>query len=363
MDNLIEYLKKVKDFRRKQGQKYPLWFILLIVILGLMSGYLGYRALADFAKLQRVKLIKYFPITRNEVPSYSTIRRAMKGVDWSDLSEVFNQWASQLLQNSNGNQWLAIDGKSLRSTVENYDDNQQNFVSIISVFSPESGLVLHLEKMENKTDSEIRLVQDIIKATPWQNQIFTLDALHCQKHSVELITSTGNDYLIAVKKNQPKLYNSLEIQANTATPLSKHFSRDLSHGRHITRQVSVFEVPESVKSQWSNSQRFIQVVRSGNRGSQSYQEIAYYLSSSDQPAEILAQKIRGHWGIENCLHWVKDVIFHEDKSPLHEFQTVANFSILSTIAINLFRILGFLSVTEGRRWLGHRVWLLSVLLA
>lgn len=163
MNSLIEYLKKVKDFRRKQGQKYPLWQILLIVIFGLMAGYLEYRALGDFAKSQQSLLRKYFHIRSPQSPSYSTIRRAMMGVDWANLIDVFNQWAGQLAIGDEECQWLAIDGKSLGSTVEYYRGSQQNFVSIISVFCQKNGLVLYLAKIENKHKSELHHVQDIAR--------------------------------------------------------------------------------------------------------------------------------------------------------------------------------------------------------
>jgi len=363
MTILIEYLKKVKDFRRKQGQKHPLWFILLIVILGLMAGHLGYRALGDFAKFQRHSLTKYFSISSGQVPSYSTIRRATMRIDWADLIEIFNQWASQLIVSNDEPEWLAIDGKSLKSTVKNYGGHQQNFVSMISVFCQENGLVLHLAKIENKHQSEIHQVQDIARNPALKNKVFTLDALHCQKQTVNLITQGGNDYLITVKKNQRVLHKRLENQAKTTIPLSQNITEDTSHGRQITRKVSVFEVPESVKSSWTDSQRLIEIQRSGIRGIKPFQETVYYLSSCQENAEIFGKRIREHWGIENQVHWVKDVIFQEDKSRLHQFQPMTNFSILSTIAMNLFRILGFLSVTEGRRWLGERLWRLTILLA
>jgi DDE_Tnp_1-associated len=96
MNSLIQSLKEVKDFRRKQGQQYPLWQILLIIILGLMAGYLEYRALGGFAKSQQNLLKKYFHLRSRKTPSYSTIRRSMMGVDWANLIDVFNQWAGQL---------------------------------------------------------------------------------------------------------------------------------------------------------------------------------------------------------------------------------------------------------------------------
>jgi len=177
-----------------------------------------------------------------------------------------------------------------------------------------------------------------------------------------LIAAGGNDYLIAVKKNQLKLYKSLENLAKTTTPLSRHLSEDKSHGRDIKRDCSVFPVPDTVQSLWTNSQRFIQVNRSGTRGSKSYQDTAYYLSSCVENAQVFAERIRGHWRIENQLHWVKDVVFQEDSSSLHQFQTMTNFSVLSTIAMNLYRFLGFISITDGRRWLSHRLWGLLILL-
>ena len=132
MYKLIQVLKKVKDFRYERGQRHPLWFILLIVILGLMTGHLGYRALGDFAKRHQKSLTESFGIPWGQVPSYSTIRRAMMGIDCESLIEVFNQWAAQLIPEDRPDNWIAIDGKSLKSTVEYYCQNRQNFLSIIT---------------------------------------------------------------------------------------------------------------------------------------------------------------------------------------------------------------------------------------
>ncbi len=99
---------------------------------------------------------------------------------------------------------------------------------------------------------------------------------------------------------------------------------------------------------------YIKVERYGERDGKEYDNCAYYISSLRENAQTFAQKIRGHWPIENQLHWVKDVIFKEDTLPLTDFQAVSNFSIIQTIALNLFRSLGFLSITEGQRWLNHR---------
>lgn len=324
---------------------------------------LGYRALGEFAKSQKQFFIQWYKHLVKETPSYLTIRRAIQGVDWAVLIEVFNQWASQLEIANGESYWLAVDGKSLKSTLQHYCHNQQNFVSIVSVFCQQNGLVLALGKFENKHCSEIHQVQEMVRALPLKKKVFTLDALPCHKQTVEVITRSDNDYLITVKKNQPSLYNRLQLQAQTAVPLSTYHSQEHSHGRHITREVSVFRVPDEVQSLWLNAHSFILVQRSGIRNTKPYQETAFYLSSLQDNAQGFALAIQGHWRIENQLHWVKDVIFQEDHSPIFQFQPAINFSVLSTMALNLFRILGFLSITQARRWLCGNVWRLLILLA
>lgn len=234
-------------------------------------------------------------------------------------------------------------------------------MSIVSCFCQENGLVLSLDKLENKQVSEIHCVQHMVRTMPFKNKIFTLDALHCQKATIRAIFDSQNDYLITVKKNQKSLYEKLETRAKISSPLSQQRSEETSHGRKIVRTVSVFDVPEKLQQPWKYSQCFIQVKRSGMRGVKPYEQTAYYLSSRRENAQVFMNKIQGHWRIENQLHWVKDVIFKEDSSRIRQFQPATNLSILKTFAMNLFRFLGFLSVTEGQRWLGERFWRLSVL--
>jgi len=155
------------------------------------------------------------------------------------------------------------------------------------------------------------------------------------------------------------------LLAIITTPLSQYTELDKSQGRKIQRTISVFSLPENIKSAWLNSQRFIQVQRIGTRKSKPVDQTVYYLSSRQDNAQTFAGKIRGHWLIENQLHWVRwvrDAIFKEDKSPICHFQAVTNLSILLTIAINLLRILGFLSITNAQTWLYGRLWGLATLL-
>jgi DDE_Tnp_1-associated len=181
--NLIEQLKQVEDFRTTDGRRHPLWLVLLFVIMGTMNGARGYRACGDFVKRHKQELIQTFGLNRHGVPSYSTIRRVMMGVDFDKLVEKFNTWAKAYVEIEK-EEWCGMDGKSIRGTVENYDGGSQNFVSIVSVFAGKRGLVVGMNKFENKKESEVRVVQELITALDLTGIVLTFDSLHCQKKLV-----------------------------------------------------------------------------------------------------------------------------------------------------------------------------------
>lgn len=150
------------------------------MILGIMSGYWGYRGLGRFVERHRRQLIETLEIPAARVPSYSTLRRVMMQLDYQALTQVFNEWASQYSHNSQG-QWIAIDGKSLKNTVKDCYGQQQNFVMMVSAFTHERGEILGVKVMENKKQSEIAAVQELLELLDLKGVVFTMDALHCQK--------------------------------------------------------------------------------------------------------------------------------------------------------------------------------------
>ncbi len=178
--SLITELTKVGDFRTTQGQRHPLWLVLLLIIMGTMSGCTGYRGLGDFVKRHKQSLIEILEIPKERVPSYSTIRRVMMRVNFEQLTQVFNTWANQYVQLGES-EWLATDGKSIKATVTNYSNAYQTFVSIVSMFNSKQGLVVGLQPMNSKQTSEIATVQNLILALDLQRVVLSFDALHCQK--------------------------------------------------------------------------------------------------------------------------------------------------------------------------------------
>ncbi|GBE92954.1 hypothetical protein NCWK1_5371 [Nostoc cycadae WK-1] len=177
---LIEQLKQVEDFRTTDGRRHQLWLVLLLVIMGTMNGYVGYRGWGDFVKRHSRVLIEKFGIQKHGVPSYSTIRRVVMGVDFDKLADKFNEWAKTYVD-LEVSEWCATDGKSIKGTVQNYSSSNQNFVSIVSVFACKRGLVVGMEKFENQQKSEIQVVQELITALGLEGVVLSFDSLHCQK--------------------------------------------------------------------------------------------------------------------------------------------------------------------------------------
>lgn len=352
--SLIEKLKKVKDFRSGRGKRHQLHQVLIILILGIMLGNVTYKQLDFFAKANAKSLTKGLKLAKTKLPSYGTIRRIIRGVDWKEIQEVFREWVEEIYPYKEEQDWLAIDGKSLRSTLKNSQDEAQNFVTIVSLYSQKTGLVLDVEKFETKKSSEIAVAQEMVRKYPDSKKVFTLDALHCNQKLTEAIIESKNDYVIPIKTNRIKLYTQIKKVTESEKPLSRFSEKEKKHGRETAREIEVFAKSNIEHKTSKNLASISQVTREGIRQKKTYRQKIYYLSSIIETAENLGKIIRGHWEIENKLHWVKDVIFQEDNLRIKEFQAAANFSLLITIAMNYFRSLGFESIREGQNWLKNK---------
>ncbi len=207
--NLFALLKTLKDYRRKQGQRHPLEVILIIIIMAIMAGAKGERAIARFAENNKETLIDTLKIARKEVPTRCIIQRTIQNINFSQLQNIFHHWALKIVPLKK-KEIVSIDGKTLKGTITEAQNNLQNFISLVSVFASQRKQVLTAAKIEIKKESEIPTVQDLIKMLDLKDATFTLDALHCQGKTVKVIKKTGNHYIIGVKNNQKNLYRDIK---------------------------------------------------------------------------------------------------------------------------------------------------------
>lgn len=178
--SIVHYFNAIADPRRGAGQRHEQTFVLVLVLMSTMSGYVGYRAIGDFIKRNRQELLQHLQPKKGRLPSFDTVRRILQGINFSDVNEQFNHWAAQY-RTVQDSRWVSIDGKTICGTVTHAHNAQQQFTSLVSLYCAERQVVLGTQQVKHSKDNEITVVQELIKALDLQGVRFTLDALHCQK--------------------------------------------------------------------------------------------------------------------------------------------------------------------------------------
>lgn len=186
--SLICHLQQIPDFRTQP--RYPLWVVLLLVIMATMSGCLGYRATEDFIERHQSVLLELLELPHSRLPTYSTIRKVLKRTNFEHLTQAFNNWATEAFAPPKGEQ-LATDGKSIKASVKGYDQHYQDFVSVVSAFSVQQGVVVGLQAMHNQKQSEIATVQTLLEVLQLKGVCFSMDALHAQKKQLSKSLRVG----------------------------------------------------------------------------------------------------------------------------------------------------------------------------
>ena len=180
--SLIEKLEQLSDKRRSEGKRHKISTVVIISIMAMISQIYTLRGIEAFTKRHHDKLIKFLNIEKNRLPSFYVFRTVLQQIDFDELSVLIKEW---IIENGllSPNEWISIDGKCIKSTINDYNSEHQNFVSVVTAFTHNSGLALLSAKFESKKISEIEIAESLIKAINLKDQVYTLDALHCKKNS------------------------------------------------------------------------------------------------------------------------------------------------------------------------------------
>lgn len=301
----------------------------------------------DFEIFARVKRswFETFLDLKHGVPSSDTFRRVFSRLDPAGMERCFLAWMQSVVELSGG-KLLAIDGKSIRRSFEHAWD-KSGMAHLVSLFVQANGQVFTQVKTDGK-GKEIEGILQLLGMVDLNGTTVTIDALGCQKSITQRIVDGGGDYVIGVKSNQPTLHDS--IQRHLDEMILEKFKGvnhdfietvDAGHGRIETRRVWVTEEIGWLKQRnaWAGLKQVavVEAVRQVIGGTTSV-ERHYYISSHDGvDASFLAGAIRGHWSIENGLHHVLDVTFHEDDSRIRKGHAAENVSRLRRMALNLLK--------------------------
>ena len=207
--NLYELLGQLGDYRRGQGRRHSLRFIVILVIMSVMSGFDTLRAMGDFIRKNSCSILEIFKPNKDRLPSHQTIGRALQHIDFKQLSEIFRTWALCRVAVS-AREWISVDGKVIGGTLSNANNEYQKFTSMVSFFVSKSRQSMGSLKIDSKKDSEIPKLKELVNLLGLKDIVITADALHCQVDTTTAIVQSGNNYCIGVKKNQPNLLKEIK---------------------------------------------------------------------------------------------------------------------------------------------------------
>jgi predicted transposase YbfD/YdcC len=327
---------------RAANARHLLSDILAITLLAVLCGAEGWADIELYGRTKE-KWLRTFLRLPHGIPSHDTFERVFAALDPSAFERCFRQWMAAVVQAS-GAKLIAIDGKTLRGSFDAAAG--QAALHLVSAFAHANRLVLGQLATEAKSN-EITAIPQLLAWLDLHAAVVTIDAMGCQKAIAQAIVDGGGDYLLAVKDNQPTLHEEVrflfeEALANRFANMAHAHAQetDKGHGRVETRELwSTWEVAWfQDRKQWAGLRSFVCVQSTRESGGQKTVERRYYISSLDgKDAAFLLRAIRGHWGIENGLHWCLDVTFREDHSRIRVGHAAQNFSRVRRMALNLLR--------------------------
>lgn len=345
-DPLVEMLSCVTDCRRKQAKRYRLANILMFCILGFVCGATSYKALCSFIEERFALLQAAFPSTMKRAPAPSTLWRIISLVDGAALEAVFRKHAmSQHAALGGGpGEVVAHDGKSLRGS---YDTAAETKMSqLLRAFAVGTRIILgHVAVMVKS--NEIPAMQALVRELGLEGVLCTADAMHCQIKTIEAVKASGGEALLQVKGNQPSLEAAFEALPAEQEPQDCHVETGKTRrNRQETRRVEVFkagpllDLPDDWQAYAVEAVRVTRTVLHKDVATgwnwRPTREVAWYASSQDgNNAAYYAAATRGHWGVENRVHYVLDVSMHEDTSRVRKSPII--LSILRSFALNILR--------------------------
>ncbi len=310
--SFLELIKDLTDLRSSQGKRHEIHVVIIIAIMGIMNGYLSFRALQDYAEINKKEFYKIFNLKKKRLPRKDVFRIVFSKIQFEELEFAFESWVKQELQITNLD-WFSLDGKAIKHT---FPDKAHYFVTIVSLFAHKSKQIISQDKVKHKSN-EIPISQSLLNHFEKNNCIFILDALNTQKQTIKSIIDNKNYYVLPVKNNQKSLKKEILKNVNLGLVMDKDTTVDKSRGRVESREVRVFDndyYQETEELDFKDIKQIIEVRRTffHNKNHKISQEIFYYVSNLEATASEFNKGIRNHWLIES-MHWIKDVVFNEDK--------------------------------------------------
>ena len=339
---LVECFAEIVDPRIERTKQHLLTDILALAVLAVIAGAKGWEDIEEFGN-QKHEWLRQFLRLPNGIPSHDTISRVFRLLKPAEFETAFQAWMKSL-QKTLGFQQIAIDGKTVRRSHDRR--SSKSALHLVSAWSVANHLVLGQHATDVKSN-EITAIPQLLKLLDLQGAIVTIDAMGCQREIARQIVDGGGDYVLAVKENQPKLhaaivecFQQLEDTSCADCDVRQLTTQDKAHGRQERRSYSVVPLPESLQSfqrDWKQLTNLGQAINITQRDGRETREVRYFILSGKLGVKRFAASVRGHWGIENSLHWELDTSFREDESRIRKDHGPENFATIRRLAVALIK--------------------------
>jgi predicted transposase YbfD/YdcC len=327
------------DPRRETANKlHRLTDILAIATCAVIGGAESWEAIAEYGRTKADFFRRFLPLD-NGIPSADTFERVFAKLAPGAFAQAFGRWMAGACE-ATGLVPIAIDGKSARRAKRN---TATGCLTVVSAWATENRLTLGQVAVPDGSN-EIGVIPELLRTLDLAGAIVTIDAAGCQVENAQIIRGQGGHYLLAVKDNQPTLRAAVERVFEAAcesdfagVAMTGGEEVEDGHGRHEERYVTVIRDPEGLPADWPDVAAVVQVDREREVGGGRTCTTHYYLTSYAGTAAAISAAVRGHWGIENGLHWILDVVFREDDSRVRAGYAGENLAMVRRAAVALLR--------------------------
>jgi predicted transposase YbfD/YdcC len=337
--SIAKFFAKLKDPRRAHRRRHLLLDIIVIALCAVIAGAQDWQEIATFGQKRRDWLQRFLCLP-NGIPSHDTFERVFNRLSPQAFAACFRDWV-QLIQQELDIKHVAIDGKTLRSS----GSAKLGPLHLVSAWATAQRLSLGQVAVDSKSN-EITAIPALLDLLDIKGALVTIDAMGCQKAIARKIRDRGGDYILTVKENQEHLMadirEAIAKAADTDFAGVKHDSyetRERGHGREEYRCYTVLHSTEGIRNadDWAGLSSIGLCYSERTVNGRTSEEVRYFIGSRKASAKVYGKALRGHWGIENTLHWQLDVVFDEDDNRVTSRNAAENLALLRRLTVSLLQ--------------------------
>jgi len=336
--SIIEYFEDMPD-PREDNRRHLLIDIIFIVICASLCGADTWNDIEAFGKAKESWFRRYIALPHG-IPSHDTMARVFSKLVPDEINRRFTTWV-QAVNPQQNQEIVNIDGKCVRRSHDKA--NGKSAIHMVSAWANKAGLILGQQRVDEKSN-EITAIPELLELLELEGCVVTIDAMGTQTNIAKKITESKADYVLALKGNQGTLKDDValyfqDLPQKASDDVDYYRSVDKDHGRIEVRECWVTNNIDWIerKEKWMGLESLCAIRATRIIGDHETQETRYYISSLAVSARDMGEIVRAHWGVENSLHWVLDMVFREDECRKRKDNSAENFAIIRHIALNLLK--------------------------